>query len=475
MFLTSVWNIWEARRGLAEIHARVDGLPLTFIGPGGGMDGSRPLVLIGHGFAGSGTVMRGFALTLAHAGYVTALWDFAGHGANSYPLESGLPASGLTADAGIALEEAGRLGLADLERIAILGHSMGSGVALDFGQQHPETAATIAVSPVGTPVTPQLPRNLLLLAGELEPRFAGNAEQRLAEAGGTGGDLAQGTARRLVIVPGVEHITILFSPTAHAAALAWLDETFGPQPGARPYVDQRVVWFGTGILATLVAVIALSPRIEPDSSYDGNRPLWQRLIALVAGALGSTVILWGCNQVGFALEVFLGLRVGGYLLVWFGLAGAISLALMRARLRRPTWLAVLVGLLIFAALWLGVGLLGHTVWLSWLLIPRRLVLWPLASLLLLWWFLAVSEASLKSNPWGRVGWWLFGSALVIGALILALRLTPALGFLILILPVTPLLFLLHAAGIVLQQNRWTMALSGALFVSWLLLAVFPLA
>lgn len=81
-------------------------------------------------------------------------------------------------------------------------------------------------------MTTALPRNLLLMAGSLEPSFVRNAEQRLSEAGGPGGDPAAGTARKLLIVPGVEHLSILFAPTAHATARDWLDATFGHQPGA---------------------------------------------------------------------------------------------------------------------------------------------------------------------------------------------------------------------------------------------------
>ena len=234
LVLVSAWQISTAARGLKIVRASSKGVPMVFVGPADAMDGSRPLVLVGHGFAGSETVMRGFAYTFAHAGYVVALWDFDGHGSNPNPLPADTLGGSLIPNAEAALEETQRLGLADTRRVAILGHSMGSGVALAFGQQHPETAATIAVSPVGTSVTLKLPHNLLLMAGSLEPNFSRNAEKRLAEAGGSGGDPAQGTGRKLVIIQNVEHVSILFSTKAHTTALEWLDATFGSQPGAPP-------------------------------------------------------------------------------------------------------------------------------------------------------------------------------------------------------------------------------------------------
>jgi hypothetical protein len=364
--------------------------------------------------------------------------------------------------------------------IAILGHSMGSGVALLFGQEHPDTAAAIAVSPVGQAVTPDLPHNLLLMAGTREAAFLRNAEARLAEAGGPGGDPASGTARKLVPIPGVEHISILFSPTAHAAAREWLDATFGLQPGAKDYTDRRILWYGLGLIGTLLAAIGVAPSLAEPMSVSaaqrprGARPLWWRLGALAGGALGATLVLWLAGRASLRLGTMLGLQVGGYLLLWFGGAGLIGLLLLWSRPALPSRRAVLGGLLAFAALWLGVGLLGQLVWLPWLLVPRRLVLWPLGALLMLPWFLAAGEVSQGTGIAGRAGWWLAQSAILVAALTLALQISPEVGFLILILPLFPIILGLHTLAAAPSRGSWPFALSGALFVSWLLLAVFPL-
>jgi dienelactone hydrolase len=471
----SLWQIQSATRGLKVVHASAGGVPMVFIGPSQAIDGSRPLVLVAHGFAGSGTVMRGFAYTFAHAGYVVALWDFDGHGSNLNPMPANTLNGSLLPNAEAALSEAQRLGLVDNRRLAILGHSMGSGVALTFGQQHPETAATIAISPVGTSVTPALPHNLLLMAGSLEPGFAGSAEKRLEEAGGAGGDPAKGTGRKLVIIPNVEHISILISTKAHATALEWLNATFGVQPGAVPYTDRRFVWFGIGIIGTLLASATLIPRPSITvRAREVMRPLWWRCLALVGGALIATLVLWAAGLAGLKLSSLLGLRVGGYLIFWFALAGLAGLLLLRGRLWRPSRGEIWSGLLIFAALWLGVGLLGGLVWLPWLLIPKRLVLWPLGSLAVLPWCLVLGEISHRASGWGRLGWWLFYSVLMYAALTLAIHLTPELGFLTLILPVFPIILFFQAIPNLPQKGAWSFALSGALFVSWMLLAVFPL-
>ena len=122
----------------------------------------------------------------------------------------------------------------------------------------------------------------------------------------------------------------------------------------------------------------------------------------------------------------------------------------------------------------GVGLLGQLVWLPWLLIPRRRLLWPLGVLLLLPWFLAAGETARGAGATGRLGWWLGHSAVLAGGLLLTLRLSPELGFLILILPLLPIVFGLHALAAAPHRGSWPFALSGALFTSWLFLVVFPL-
>jgi hypothetical protein len=71
-------------------------------------------------------------------------------------------------------------------------------------------------------------------------------------------------------------------------------------------------------------------------------------------------------------------------------------------------------------------------------------------------------------------WWLFYSVVLFAALTLAIRLTPELSFLTLILPIFPIVLLFHAVSSLPQKEAWAFALSGALFVSWMCLAVFPL-
>ena len=125
----SVWQIAAAQKGLKVITLYGSNPPVTIITPANIRSASHPTVLIAHGFAGSEVLMRGFALTLAHAGYTTVSWDFEGHGANPNPFSQSSEST-LLHDAESALANAEGTGLIDTQHVAILGHSMGSGVAI---------------------------------------------------------------------------------------------------------------------------------------------------------------------------------------------------------------------------------------------------------------------------------------------------------------------------------------------------------
>ncbi len=465
----AIWRISDDFSGLQQIRFEQEGIPVTVWAPAGSDVESHPLVMIGHGFSASQEMMNGYTLALAHAGYTVATWDFDGHGQNQNRLRAG----GLVANA-----ERVRVGLVsrrltDNQRVAILGHSMGSGVAMEFGLRKPEIMAVIAISPVERSVNPLLPHNLLLMAGELEPMFLHSAEIRLAEAGGEGGDPQAGNARALVRVPGVEHISILFSTRAQQAARDWLDATFGPQVGGRTFTDLRLIWYSIGVLGFALVAAALAPERQktlPEAA--GATP---RLVAgLIGGALGAPILLWLASRAGIDLGSLLGVAVGGYLLIWFGLAGLIAGLVGGVYWDWPSRRGLRGALSTFAALWLGVGWLGSQVWLHWSLSGTRLLLWPVGVALLLPWMLAVGQC-LERSRWPMIGvWWLAHSLVLVISLMLAYQLNRELSFILISLPLFPVMLACHALAVGPQPSRWAFGLSAAAFLSWLILAVFPL-
>jgi hypothetical protein len=157
-----------------------------------------------------------------------------------------------------------------------------------------------------------------------------------------------------------------------------------------------------------------------------------------------------------------------------GLAGLITLPLLRFKFKPPPTRAVMGGLLAFGALWLGVGLLAHYVWTPWFLIPRRLVLWPLGILLAFPWFLAIGEAVRGEGFRGRFLGWVGYSIVLAAGLLLSLRLIPDLFFLLLILPLLPIILLFVELATARFGGKWPFAISAALYMSWMVLSVFPI-
>ncbi len=333
----SLWRLHAATEGISVDRTEVAKTPVTVYRPTGAADRSLPVVLIAHGFAGSQQLMQPFATTFARNGYVAVTFDFLGHGRNPQPLTGSITdANGATH---VLVDQTARIAayartLGD-GRLAVLGHSMASDIIVRFAKADPRVGATIAVSMFSPAVTPTAPRNLLVIVGGLETALKREALRAVgqvtapaaARAGVTYGDFGGGTARRAEFSDGVEHIGVLYSPASMAAALEWLDASFGTTRSHQPYLDRRGPW----ILLLLAGIVALA------------RPL-SRLLPVVsapeAGAGLGWRAIWPCMLIpAIATPVilralpthFLPILVGDYLSLHFGLYGLITLACWRWR------------------------------------------------------------------------------------------------------------------------------------------------
>lgn len=467
LIVLSWGGIAMAQKSLVVRHLERDRVPMLYVAPQNGAQ--IPGVLVAHGFAGSKQLMLGYGHVLAHAGYAVMLWDFSGHGANSTPLE-GLS---LQHDLDVATAALVAQPGVDPARLALLGHSMGSGAVLSAGIRDVNRfAATVAISPTGADVTPLAPRNLMLQAGSWEGGFIANAQRLLAEAGGENENLAGGRGRSLVIIPNAEHITILLRNASHQAARKWLDATFNIS-GSSSYVDLRMIWYVLHLLAWLLLLFAIAPILVSRDALDTAKvhPI-RSLFGLIVASLAATPGLLLVSHLG-DIQSLGGVLVGGAVAIWFFVAGTVWLAIL-FRLPRPTLRAVGLGVALFVLLWVAFGLMAQVVWLQWWLIPARLKLWPLLSLACFPWFLASGVAQQGVGAGSRVAWWLVQSVALLGGFISVLFLLPQLSFIFLILPVFPVLVaILSLAGTALKEV-WIYAVGSALFFGWAIAAAFPL-
>jgi dienelactone hydrolase len=377
----AVWRLEGARQGVILTTQRVGTTPVTVFRPAQ-PSGPAPVVLIAHGFAGSQQLMQPLALTLARNGFVAISFDFPGHGRNATPMTGGLADQQESLRVLLtAMDEmgayAGRLAGTDAApgRYAVIGHSMASDIVVRHAQAHPEVLASVGVSLFAPSITattpPDSPRNLLVIAGGIEPQLmADEALRVVGRVAGptvaqdqTYGRFADGTARRVTLSPGVEHIGVLYSAHTLRASLDWLDTAFGRPPAQRPFIDARGVWLGlllSGVVALAWPLSTMLPRAgrsAPTPPVALPRPGWrawhrQCVLALVPAVLTPLLL---CKLPTDLLPLLL----GDYLALHFALYGALTLAgLVWAGRRVPRADALALALAIaLAAAWalLAVG------------------------------------------------------------------------------------------------------------------------
>jgi dienelactone hydrolase len=466
------WQVLAATGGLDVTTVEQDGVPMDLLVPDGAT--GAPGVVVAHGFAGSRQLMRATALALAEAGVVVAVPDLSGHGANRRPLPTDDDGAQLTRDvlsAVAVLEDSAEV--AD-GPVGLLGHSMGSGAVLQAAIDAPtRIAAVVAVSPTDAPVTPERPGDLLLLAGELEPRFVANATSLLERAGGPSGPEGDGPRRELVVIDGVEHVSILFAAEMHGRAAAFLATGAGDAGTA---VDAAVGgvgplgWWALNLLAVLVLWRAVVPLLVDRGT--GARAGARSLLGAALGAVAATTVL---AVLGAAVDLsgIGGMLVAPVLAGWFALAGAVWLWVgvrpPRAGARDVVWALLLVGVLALA-----IAALGGRAWLPVVPTGLRAVLFPAFVVLVLPWALALAT-TLQGHRGGRAAlWWLLVLLVVTVGLGVAATVVPALGFLVLLLPLVPVLLTVAAVLWAPLQRPWAGGIATSVLLGWMLSVLFPL-
>jgi dienelactone hydrolase len=275
-----------------------DGIPATLYLPIDAEDdgdlpdplpkGERPPVIVmAHGFSADRASMSGMARSLAEAGYAVLNIDLRGHGANTHGFEGEL-----RDDFAAAVDWATGSPYVDGSRLAVLGHSMGAGAALDFATVDNRAKAVIPVSGGWVVNDAVTPAHTLFLVESRDPFDIEDRQSSLARdlraAGG------QATEREL---SGTNHITILRDDATIGAITEFLDPLLDlHRDGATPgLVDPRMKTAALYLLVVLglIAVIGLAVgQVAPAPGAAGagpdDRPVWSGF-AVAAGALVLTV------------------------------------------------------------------------------------------------------------------------------------------------------------------------------------------
>ncbi|MDB5501200.1 MAG: hypothetical protein JWR89_1102 [Tardiphaga sp.] len=362
---------------------------------------------------------------------------------------------------------------------------MASDIVIRFAQASPDVQATVAVSVFSPGVSPSSPRNLMVIVGALEPSMLRNEGLRIvnlaaggsAVAGETYGRFADGTARRLVLASGVEHIGVLYARDSMVAALHWMNDAFGRREAS--YLDRRGIWLGlllAGIVALAWPLSALLPVASVTHAGAGLR--WKPLLlAAFVPALLTPLLLWKLPT------DFLPILLGDYLALHFLLYGVLTALMLffvgGARFPgRPSWRNIVIATIAIAAFNIvAFGLPIDSYFFSFMPIPAR---WPLIAAIAAGgvpYFIA-DEWLTRGVGAGRGAYALTKFCFLL-SLAVAVALNPTkLFFLAIIVPAILLLFM--AFGLV---SRWSFAatrhplpgaLANAAVFAWGIAVTFPM-
>jgi hypothetical protein len=450
---------------------------------------AAPVVIIAHGFAGSQQLMQPFAETFARNGYIAVTFDFLGHGRNPVPMRGDVTeghaiTEALLEELGQIVSYAGTLPGSD-GRVAVLGHSMASDIVVRFAVANPDVQATIAVSVFSPVVTAANPRNLLVIVGSLEPsmlrneglRIVGLAAGASAIADETYGNFADGTARRLVLARGAEHIGVLYSHDSLFESLQWMNAVFSRRQAG--FIDSRGRWLGLVFLGVIALAWPLSSLLPVATEVPAGASLaWKPLImTAIVPAILTPLILWKMPT------DFLPILLGDYLSLHFLLYAALTLALLliwrgQHRSAAASWKAVFAAAAAVTIYNIAAfGLPIDTYVFSFLPIPSRV---PLIAAIIcgtLPYFMA--DEWLTRGADSKRGAYALTKFCFLLSLALAVTLNPMkLFFLVIIVPAILLLFL--AFGLI---SRWSYqatrhplpgAIANAAVFAWAIGVTFPM-
>jgi pimeloyl-ACP methyl ester carboxylesterase len=442
-------------RGEPHLHqVTVGGVPMLLARPTSStVDGKAPGVVVAHGFAGSARLMAGFADTLTGQGFVVVLLDFTGHGNNPRPLN--VDDAALPSDLGAAVGYLRSLSYVDPDRIGLVGHSMGASAVVEYGGGHQDIAATVAISLGGGGST--RPRKLLVLYGGLEfPQFRQTAEA------------AQNTGRaqRVVAVPMVEHISVLYSSRTHEETAAWLSAALGGGSGA-VHPRGRLIPGALLLLAFVLMFYPLAVLLLPKRESVERKPLPDLRFGLTL--LGGLVVAMLAGR----LFGFLPIQVGNYTAGYFLVLGLI-LTIASWRLARPGGNSPLWTLLLIPYAMCSVT------------VPVQLGLTNVLPVGARWWLLPVIAvccgvllfgAEVASG--GHIGRHAIVIVLTAFVLLCGAVVGVAPGFVVLVVPLLAALLVWQAGWAAVLRRRgappWLVASVGAFVLAWPIALTLPLA
>jgi len=451
-----------------------------------------PGVVLMHGFALDRRSMSSLARALAAAGYAVLCIDAPGHGENRAPFDPVWARSDVHAGVfGRAVDFLRASPLVDGGRIAVGGHSMGASAALDYATRDSGLDATLLISGGRVLAGPYQPPNVLVVVAETDPPETASRLSKLASKlagtdvlpeGETRGDLVSGRGVRRVVVPGTDHLGVIFSAGTAEEVVAWLDASFGIDRGqVLSTADPRLPLLALAMLAALLVLPGLGflvgrlvPSLEALSGAGAGA--WLTLIVSLFAVL--PLVSSGSPM------AFLSLEVGDVILSWLSYSGVAMLVVLawRGGLTgldwggRPLQTLLGAGLGFFSLTLLMQPLHGiaHSMTLS----ATRAGVFVVAAFALLPFAMAFQLLLRRGSPMRAASCCVLGRVLVLAVIAIAVRLGALETVVSLMLGVIGLAMFsleIFAAGVYARsRNRWVIASVEALWIAWVSALTLPL-
>ncbi|MDA9719223.1 alpha/beta fold hydrolase [Betaproteobacteria bacterium] len=196
---------------------------------------SGKLVILAHGFAGSTEFMRALAVALATDGHIVIRFDFLGHGKNKIPFSGDVKSkNGPTKQFVNQLNQVinGYKERYNSSKVVLIGHSMASDIIIRATQERDDIESVIAISSY----TDEIPKNdfpnLLVMNGEWEKGLTNKTLDLFNKIGINNpkvdkiyGEFLSNNARKLIVIPGADHVGILYAKKTQLEILNWISSS----------------------------------------------------------------------------------------------------------------------------------------------------------------------------------------------------------------------------------------------------------
>ncbi len=459
-----------------------------------------PIVVVAHGFTADKEMMQSLAYSLVRDGFAVVTFDFRGHGQNVTGFDPNrlqedmahVVAFCRNLDKNMPVPFGRRFKEVDTKRIAIIGHSMGGGAVVTYGVGDPTIDATVPISGVAARVTDIRPKDLFIIYAENDPPDLRQAARKMLEDSTdeeqtapdtTYGSFDNGSARRLSMVKGTDHLTILISADAQGQILNWLHQVWNIPSTNTKVSDPRLAWAGWAYVFSFLLFFCCCYAL---SWYLPTIPTRSGLAVVLNLVLFAIVCFLTLFVIMLALPLsFLPMPVGDYLVSYFFVAGIIYflVASWRGNIEFADFAShpartLFAAFVLFLLVYLTFGSITTETWFRQLFTGQRL-LWALVMLPLLLPFFIAFEASFKrGNTLVALIASLLGVFIALGMIVVSvgLRLTDDFVMLIIIpMVLYNIIFQLFSVYIYhLSRNYFITAVFNAMIMAWQYAVLFPI-